>query len=35
MTKMENWDDDMSVTSRVITSKIEQGLGKNKEEKLG
>ena len=34
MTKMENWDDEMSVTSMVTTSKIEQGLGKNREEEL-
>ena len=34
MTEMENWDDEMSVTSRVTTSKTEQGLGKNREEEL-
>ena len=34
MTEMENWDDEMSTTSRVTTSKTEQGLGKNREEEL-
>ena len=34
MTEMENWDDEMSVTLRVTTSKIEQELGKNREEEL-
>ena len=35
MTEMENWDDEMLVTSRVTTSKTKQGLGRNREEKLG
>ena len=35
VTKMKNWDDEMSITSRVTSSKMEKGLGKNREGKLG
>ena len=34
MIEMENWDDEMSVTSMVTTSKTKQGLGKNREKEL-
>jgi len=34
MTEMENWNNEMSATSRVTTSKTEQGSGKNREKEL-